>query len=123
MTRRIPVRLLVILAILSGGSALLPPRYLPLAILVVPMFGVIVGMFLPQRMRGKTWGLAVSASTLLGAVSMALQYGGALGGYQFQVRGLRVASIGVEFALGVDPISLMLVLLTALLHPIAVTAS
>jgi NADH-quinone oxidoreductase subunit M len=123
MTRRLPVRLLVILAILSGGSALLPPRYLPLAILIVPMFGVIVGMFLPQRMRGKTWGLAVSASTLFAAISMALQYDWAIGGYQFEVRGLKIRSIGFEFALGVDQISLMLVLLTALLHPIAVTAS
>ena len=123
MTRRIPVRLLVILAILSGGSALLPIKYLPLAILLVPLFGVIVGMFLPQRMRGKTWGLAVSASTLFIAISMALQYDWARGGYQFEIRGLKMSSLGAEFALGVDQISLMLVLLTAVLHPIAVTAS
>jgi NADH-quinone oxidoreductase subunit M len=83
----------------------------------------MVGMFLPQRMRGKTWGLAVSASTLFAAISMALQYDWALGGFQFVVRGPKIASIGAEFALGVDQISLMLVVLTALLHPIAVTAS
>jgi NADH-quinone oxidoreductase subunit M len=122
--RRIPVRLLSILGILSGVSALLPRQYLPLGMLLLPLFGVVVGLLLPQRMRGKTWGLAVSASTLLTAISMALQYRWEVGGFQFQLEGPPIDALGgVKFALGVNQISLALVLLTAFLHPIAVTAS
>ena len=123
MVRRIPFRLLLILVILSTGGALVPSHYLPVSMLVVPLIGVIGGMLLPQRMRGKTWGLAVSASTLLIAIAMALQYDWALGGYQFVLHGPRVEQIGFEFSLGMDQLSLCLVLLTAFLHPIAVTAS
>jgi NADH-quinone oxidoreductase subunit M len=123
MVRRFPIRLLMILACLSGGSALLPPRYLPIGILVVPLIGVIGGMLLPPRMRGKTWGLGVSASTLFAAFAMAMHYDWHQGGYQFVVKGPRIESLGFQFGLGLDQISLLLVLLTAVLHPIAVTAS
>src|SRR5258706_11898207 len=98
MVRRIPVRLFLILAILSAGGALLPAHYLPLGIMVVPLIGVIGGMLLPQRMRGKTWGLGVSASTLLIAIAMALQYDWYLGGYQFVIHGPRIEQVGVGFS-------------------------
>jgi len=121
--RGVPVLLFVLLAILSAGAAILPHHLLPLALLILPIFGVVVGIMLPPHMRGKIWGLAVSASTLLTAISMAWQYDWHAGGYQFLVMGPKVAGLGFQFRLGVDQISLMLVLLTAALHPLAVTAS
>jgi NADH-quinone oxidoreductase subunit M len=121
--RTSPVRLIVILFVLSAIGAFLPHDYLLVGMLLLPLLGVVVGMLLPQRIRGKTWGLAVSASTLVTAVSMAIQYDWAAGGYQFVLKGPRIEALGAQFALGVDPISLALVLLTAFLHPIAVTAS
>lgn len=119
----IPVPLLVLMGVLSVEAAFLPRETLTLALLTVPTIGVIVGMFLPRRARGKTWGFAVSASTLFIAISMGLQYDWAKGGYQFVFQGPRIASLGVRFSLGVDQISLPLVLMTAFLHPLAVTAS
>lgn len=121
--RGIPVTLLLLLGILSTGAAFLPKEYLPWALLLLPMIGVIAGMMLPKRMRGKTWGLAVSASTLFTAISMAIQYDWARGGMQYQVSGPTMPGLGVRFSFGLDEISLMLVLLTASLHPLAVTAS
>jgi NADH-quinone oxidoreductase subunit M len=121
--RGIPVTLLLLLGILSTGAAFLPKEYLPWALLLLPMIGVIAGMMLPKRMRGKTWGLAVSASTLFTAISMAIQYDWATGGMQYQVSGPAMPGLGVRFSFGVDEISMMLVLLTASLHPLAVTAS
>jgi NADH-quinone oxidoreductase subunit M len=121
--RRIPVKLICILGILSGISAMLPAHYLPVGMLTVPLMGVGVGLLLPMRMRGKTWGLAVSGSTMMTAVSMALQYDWVVGGYQFNVDGPRISMIGASFSLGVDQVSLILVLLTAVLHPLAVAAS
>jgi len=113
----------MILAVFSTAAAFVPATWLPLTILAVPLIGVIGGMLLPPRMRGKTWGLGVSGSTLMIAISMALQYNWAKGGYQFVIHGPKLEQIGFQFSLGLDQISLMLVLLTAALHPLAVTAS
>ncbi|HYO10620.1 MAG TPA: NADH-quinone oxidoreductase subunit M [Tepidisphaeraceae bacterium] len=122
-TRRVPVTALVILTILSALVAFLPARILPIGMLAVPVIGVVVGALLPRRMRGKTWGFAVSASTLIAAISMAFRYDWSLGGYQFIVPGPEIVQLGIRFSLGVDQISLALVLLSASLHPLAVTAS
>jgi NADH-quinone oxidoreductase subunit M len=113
----------MILAVFSLAAAFTPTKWLPLTILAVPLIGVIGGMLLPPRMRGKTWGLGVSASTLMIAISMAIQYNWSQGGYQFVIHGPRIEQLGFQFSLGLDQISLMLVLLTAALHPLAVTAS
>jgi NADH-quinone oxidoreductase subunit M len=123
--RGVPIALLVILAVFSAAAAFLPHEYMALGLIGVPLVGVLVGTQLPARVRGKTWGLAVSGSTLFTAVSMALQYDWKLGGYQFNVLGpmLDIGGAKFQFSLGVDQISLMLVLLTAFLHPLAVTAS
>ncbi|HVS70905.1 MAG TPA: NADH-quinone oxidoreductase subunit M [Phycisphaerae bacterium] len=121
--RGVPVTLLILLVILSTGAAFLPREYLPIALLALPMLGVIAGTMLPRRMRGKTWGLAVSASTLFTAISMAAQYNWHVGGMQYIVQCPRIPGLNIQFSLGVDEISLMLVLLTASLHPLAVTAS
>lgn len=121
--RGVPLTLLLLLLFLSVEAAFLPHAWLPVAILVLPLFGAIVGMVLPARVRGKTWGFAVSASTLFVAISMAIQFDWHKGGYQFVLHGPRIAQLGVSFSLGVDSISLMLVVLAAALHPLAVTAS
>jgi hypothetical protein len=72
--RGVPVRLLILLAILAGLSAFFPPKWLPVVLLVLPTAGVIVGLLLPPTVRGKTWGQAVSATALFAAVSMAFQF-------------------------------------------------
>src|SRR3569623_1615500 len=121
--RVIPGTLILLLILLSGAAALLPAGLLPLVLLFLPLIGVIIGLFLPRKMRGKTWGLAVSGSTFLTALRMAFDYDWAKGGYQFVLHGPKIDFLGAEFLLGVAQISLMLVLLAAVLHPLAVTAS
>src|SRR5688500_326032 len=121
--RGVPVRLLVLLAILCGLSMFFPPKLLPVALLVLPLVGAVVGLMLPPNVRGKTWGQAVSTTSLFGAVSMALQFDWSVPNYQFVVTGPRVQGLGMQFALGVDAISMVLLLLTVTLHPLAVTAS
>jgi NADH-quinone oxidoreductase subunit M len=121
--RGVPVTLLLLLLFLSIEAAFLPHAWLPVAVLVLPLVGAIVGLLLPPRVRGKTWGFAVSASTLFVAISMAFQFDWHKGGYQFVLNGPAIEQLGVRFSLGVDSISLMLVVLAAALHPLAVTAS
>jgi NADH-quinone oxidoreductase subunit M len=122
-TRRLPVKLLILLGLLSAAAGFLPHHYMALGLLGVPMFGVIVGAMLPPRIRGKTWGLAVSASTLVCALTMAYQYDWAKGGMQFELHGPKIPGLGMGFDIGVDQISLLLIVMTAALHPLAVTAS
>ena len=115
---------LVALVLLLGATvAFLPHDYLAIGLLAVPLLGAFIGAFLPPTVRGKKFGFAVSASTLAGAISMAVQYDWAAGGQQFVIHGPRIQSIGAQFSVGVDQISLLLVLMTAVLHPLAVTAS
>src|SRR4051812_18122622 len=122
-TRRLPLKLLILLGLLSMAAGFLPHNYIALGLLGVPMFGVIVGAMLPPRIRGKTWGLAVSASTLVCALTMAYQYDWARGGMQFELHGPEIPGLGMAFRIGVDQISLVLILMAAALHPLAVTAS
>ncbi len=119
----VPVTLLALLVLLSAGTAFLPHQYLLVGLLGVPVLGVIVGSVLSPRVRGKTWGLAVSGSTLFMALSLAVQYDWTQGGYQFVIHGPRVVGLGLQLSLGVDQIGLLMVVLTAILHPLAVTAS
>jgi NADH-quinone oxidoreductase subunit M len=121
--RGVPVPLLILLAILAGISAFFPAKWLPIVLLVLPTLGVIVGILLPPTVRGKTWGQAVSATALFSAISLAFQFNWHNSGYQFETRSESVAGLNMQFAVGVDAISMVMVLLTALLHPIAVTAS
>jgi NADH-quinone oxidoreductase subunit M len=121
--RGVPVRLLVLLGVLCGLSVFFPPKQLPIALLLLPLIGAVVGLMLPPTVRGKTWGQAVSTTSLFGAVSMALQFDWSDPSYQFVVRGPMVEGLGMRFALGVDAISMVLLLLTVSLHPLAVTAS
>lgn len=114
--------------VLSAVASFLPHDWKCVGLLAGPLAGVVIGALLPRRVRGKTWGLAVSASTLIIAVTMAIQFDWQAGGYQFVFGGpgtpsIGIPSLGMQFVLGVDPISMMLVLLTAALHPLAVTAS
>jgi NADH-quinone oxidoreductase subunit M len=122
-SRHAPVKLLVLLAILSIATAFLPHRYMALGLLGAPLFGVVVGALLPKRVRGKTWGLAVSASTLVCAITMAASYDWKAGGMQFVLTGPELPGLGIAFRIGADQISLLLILMTAALHPLAVTAS
>src|SRR5688572_1724571 len=105
--RGVPVRLLVLLAILCGLSMFFPPKLLPVALLALPMIGAVVGLMLPPNVRGKTWGQAVSTTSLFGAVSMALQFDWSNPNYQFVFDGGQIEGLGMRFSLGVDAISLV----------------
>jgi NADH-quinone oxidoreductase subunit M len=121
--RGLLVYLLVLLGLVSALSAFVPSRHLPLALLVLPLSGAVVGLLLPRNVRGKTWGQAVSMTSMFAAVSMAFRFDWSNPNYQFVVSGPSIRGLNMQFSLGVDAISLALLLLTVTLHPLAVTAS
>ena len=95
----------------------------PLAILVLlPLIGAAVAAFVkPKSARG--WALGISLATLGVSLVTAFEFDYTNGSTQYMLAGPAVGSIGFSFSLGMDSISLWLVLLTTLLMPLAILSS
>ena len=91
----------------------------------LPLAGALVLACLPRGGRdlARWTALAFSLATLGLAVALAVRFQLGEPGFQLGVNASWVRSLGVRFRLGVDGISLPLVLLTALLAPLAVIGS
>ncbi|HQR26269.1 MAG TPA: NADH-quinone oxidoreductase subunit M [Nocardioides sp.] len=94
-------------------------------LIVVPLVGAVVTAFLP-RARGsalpKQVGLAFSGLTLVLAAVMATSYA-TDGGMQLEEQHSWISAAGVHYALGLDGLGLLMVLLTVVLVPIVLVAS
>ena len=101
-------------------------------LLILPIAGAMIGVFLPTPRASKTWALTVSLLTAALAVCLAwgffhtpsssslrIVFGPEAG----EASPLRLTAIGAAFSLGIDAISLWLVLLTVLLVPASLAAS
>lgn len=97
-------------------------RFLILSLLLVPMIGAAAGAFVPRAMA-KHWAHGVSLLTLAIAAAMALTFHFHEPGLQFNYDGFELQAIHTKFSLGIDAISLWLVVLTALLTPLAISFS
>ena len=75
-----------------------------------------------QRRAVYTLGLASSVATLALAVTIAVRYHAGNGGYRLVSQHVWAQSLGISWHLGVDGISVFLVLMAALLFPLAMVA-
>jgi NADH-quinone oxidoreductase subunit M len=93
-------------------------------LLLVPLIGAGVTIFVPEP-AARGWALFVSLLTLAAAIGLGMQLHDATagGGSLPDFAGGTLTSIGASFHLGVDAISIWLVLLTAFLTPLAIAAS
>jgi NADH-quinone oxidoreductase subunit M len=94
---------------------------LSILIFLPALGGLWVGL-LPKGKGAKTAALLVSGLTFLWALRLPWAFDGADGGFQFREQADLVPALGVRYALGVDGLSLWLVLLTALITPLVVAA-
>ena len=110
-------------------------------LLIIPLLGAVIGAALPNPRFAKTWALIVSLLTLGVAIGLVSQFDfhpkveaqntvdsiqlrfGAVPGTAAVGSAYTLFPLGVSFALGVDSISLWLVLLTVFLTPLAIAAS
>ena len=95
------------------------------ALLIVPLVGAVVLMLLPKGADrlAKQVGLAFSVLVFALTVGMALKFDAATAdGFQFAVSTPWIPQFGVNFALGVDGIALVLVALATCLVPIVLLA-
>ncbi len=95
-----------------------------LALILVPLFTAVVLMLIPAHRVAELRQTALVGSTIAGAMSVYLmiKFDGADGHFQAVSRYTWVADLGLEWHLGVDGISLFLLVLGGLLFPVAILA-
>jgi NADH-quinone oxidoreductase subunit M len=93
-------------------------------ITLLPAVGAVIVALLPRRGQVIQWfALLVMLATLGLALHLPAHYVPGQGGFQFEVNKPWIASPNIHYHLGVDGISVWLVVLTAFLGPLAVLAS
>lgn len=92
------------------------------AIVFVPLIGGLIAAALPRQFAW-LWALGVALLDLIFAVVLGLQFAQTNGGFQFTEHQPWIPGLGLDYRLGVDGISLFLVLLTSLLAVVALAAS
>ncbi len=94
-------------------------------LIVLPFVGAIATMLTPKHRPewAKAVAFLVSATTLGMSLWMLAAFDKATHGYQFDVSHNWIGNLGVRFSLGIDGISLFMVVLTAVLFPIGLLAS
>ncbi len=94
-------------------------------VLWLPLLAAIPLAFFPRRAENaiKAWGFFVSLATFVISLGIALGFRDGYAGFQFVESLPWIPEWGIRYAIGVDGISLWLVLLTTLLTPVVLLAS
>jgi NADH-quinone oxidoreductase subunit M len=95
------------------------------ALVVLPVLGTLAIALIPRSRPELHRGVSILTAVATAAVSLWVLWNFKVGdpGFQFEVSQTWVASLDIKFALGVDGISLFLVVLTGILFPIALFAA
>ena len=91
-------------------------------LIVVPLVGAILTMLIPKTRTeiAKIFGLVFSGATLALCIWLMTNFKSGEAGYQFASKHEWISQFGISWNLGVDGISLWLVVLTGVLFPIAI---
>ena len=94
-------------------------------LLAIPVVGAVLLLFVPRRQTQALFFLALLASALafLWSLKVLKLFDGAQGEMQMIERAEWMPAFGIEYIVGIDGLSLFLVLLTTLLMPLAILAS
>ena len=115
------------LSLASTGSILASEAHAPsfnptLAMILVPMIGAVVVALLPARRADSVRLVATLFSAISGALGiwMLVEFQKGNAGFQFELHHSWLSDLGISFHLGVDGISLFLLVLTGVLFPLAI---
>lgn len=93
-------------------------------ILLLPTFGAVVAALLPNRGKlVQTWALIIALATFIFTLHMVAQFDYNHAGFQFEINRAWISSPPIRYHLGVDGLSVWLIVLTGFLAPIGVLAS
>src|SRR5438046_3874405 len=95
------------------------------AVTFVPMLGGLALVFVPRRRAGLLKISALLIALLVFALSLPLYFGfdGDSADFQFEEQRVWMPTLGVSYHVGIDGISLLLVLLTTFLTPLALASA
>ena len=101
------------------------PSHLLSIILFVPLAGMLIllGMPAANARLHRLWGNIVCTATFLLSLLLIAGFDSNAAGYQFVERASWIPSIGAQYLLGLDGISLLMVLLTTLITCVAALCS
>ncbi|OQY18380.1 MAG: NADH-quinone oxidoreductase subunit M [Desulfobacteraceae bacterium 4572_35.1] len=92
-------------------------------LLVIPVIGAVVAMFMRGDTLLKFWGLAVTLVTALVSLPLWTNFDAATAKYQFVELRHWFPALDLNYVVGVDGISVLLVLLTTLIMPLCILCS
>jgi NADH-quinone oxidoreductase subunit M len=100
-------------------------EYILTLLVFIPLAGGLLLLLVDREKAGAIKSLAFLVSLLNLILSLYLYFNFQSGnpGFQFEINRIWIPSLGINFHLGIDGISLFLVLLTAFLSPIAILSS
>jgi NADH-quinone oxidoreductase subunit M len=99
--------------------------YILTILILTPLVGALVLAFIPnERVDAiRNWALAVSGAAFVISLLLAVSFDNAATGFQFVQAADWISFFGIQYKVGVDGISLVMVLLTTLLTMISILAS
>ncbi len=102
-----------------------PGQYLLLAVLFLPAFGALWVMLTPREETSLHRGFGLGFSFVTFALSLAMlgPFDSSKGGFQLLTEKAWIDSLGIQFKIGVDGISLWLVILTTFLTPLVLLSA
>src|SRR5437660_7117030 len=90
----------------------------------VPAIGAVILMLMPRNDRALRWGaLIISLATFVLSLHLPFHFDYGRNGFQFDTNHIWISTANIHYHLGVDGISMWLVLLTTLLVPVSVLVS
>lgn len=92
-------------------------------LLLLPLLGALVGLLFRSDRAQLLWGLAVTVATALASLPLYTQFDRSTAQYQFVELHHWLPALGLDYVVGVDGISVLLVLLTTLVMPLCVLCS
>ncbi len=95
-----------------------------LSILIgLPVLGALLVAFFPQEKATKILSLLTSATVFVFSLSLYTRFDSSDGGFQFKEQADLVPNFGIHYSLGLDGLSLWLILLTTFLTPLVILGS
>jgi NADH-quinone oxidoreductase subunit M len=92
-------------------------------IVFLPLAGALVLLFLPGENVQRIWAMAVTSVTAAISLPLYSRFDATTARYQFAEHVSWIPSLNINYTLGIDGISLLLVLLTTLIMPLCVLGS
>jgi NADH-quinone oxidoreductase subunit M len=94
-------------------------------VIFLPLFGALLVLLLPRTEEGlcRQTGLVVSIITFLVSLGIPAAFTSGVAGFQLETSWTWVASLGIQYHVGIDGISLWLVMLTTFLVPIVLLSA